>query len=125
MPRRFTTTTKGIGVALLILFVLVTIANVLALSNSLGIRDNCRRLSQGNDRTRGVLEHSLEPLKNGESNGDYQRIFGYRVVIDTEGKEVPNWRYRLDLAVARLEAEIKSFPPIDCTVTIIRWIEGN
>lgn len=111
MPHRHQV--AGVNALLLFTFVLATLTSVLAVSNSLQARDNCRRVSRLNAETRHVLEESLDSLKKGESDDDYRRFFG------------PDWQERKQNSIDRLEVQVARFGELDCTVTIIRWIKGD
>ena len=109
---------------LLIAFVSATAANVLAIGNALAARDNCRRIAVHSDRTRDLLIESLRPAKEGELDSDYQQIYGFERT-EYKGETFPYWQVVKMRQVDRTEAEIAKFTPVDCTITIVRWIKGD
>ena len=124
MPDRVVRRKHSLLIALAGLLLLVTAANLLAIANATSIRDNCRRIAKHSANTRAVLEQSLTPLKNGESDDDYRMFFGTDLV-DYNGEKLPHWVAAKQRQIDRLTAQIASFAPVDCTVTIVRWIKGD
>jgi len=111
MPHR--RTVKGVSLLALVALAFAASANVLAIANATSIRDNCRRIARHSDRTRAVFQESLEELNSGRLDDDYRRFFG------------PEAEARKQAQRASLEHNIHIFQPIDCTITIVRWIKGD
>lgn len=111
MPNR--RAVAGASVLVLTTLILATVANLIAVSNAYQVRKQCSRIATHSDRTRDILNESLTPLKNGDLDDDYRRIFG------------PNAQDRKQQAIDRLERQISQFKSIDCTPIIIQWIRGH
>lgn len=111
MPHR--RTVKGVSLLALVALFVATMGMVFATSNALAIRDNCHRISRHSDRTRAVFEEQLAALDRGELDDDYTRFFG------------PDGEARKKAQRDNLVHQIEVFQPIDCTVTILRWIKGD
>lgn len=122
MPHRHNV--AGVNLLLVIAFVSATAANVIGIGNALAARDNCRRIALHSDRTRALLQRSLDPVERGELDGDYKQLYG-TTLVDVDGKKVPLWMARKQQQIDRAKREIAEFAEIDCTITIVRWIKGE
>lgn len=111
MPQR--RTVAGVSLVALLALAFATVGNVLAIGNALAARDNCRRIQKHSDRTRQVFVDSLNQLDSGSLDDDYRRFYG-RLAEERKEEQRKN-----------LVHQIEVFGPIDCTVTIVRWIKGD
>lgn len=110
MPHRHAV--AGVSVLVLITLVLATLANITAITNAYQVRKQCNRIQTHSNRTRANINETLIPLKRGDYDDDYRRIFP------------DNFKERKQEQIDRLQRQLGQFEPITCTPLVIRWMKG-